>query len=282
MGRPVSQGAVAARAARPRRSGRAVLASSTDSPAVPALRRFPRAPTDVEGGSRRQPLPPRDAANDGTCRRAASRRGKKPRQRPGRTRSPRRRYPAEAPATQPEASPRRADSDIFSQFRIRDPERFAYNRRSNRTLERHGEQESNLSRILRRGEANGNRCSEGPLYFAVISAGSPIRGKFRRALVHPVGETRIVGAGSPDFPIRRNSETDERCRQARLGTESHLPDERTSAEVDEVAILAGFRYRQYLGSYLSGRFSSVRVPMQGLRFGEQLSWLKKAVEPVEK
>ncbi len=146
-----------------------------------------------------------------------------------RTRSPRRRYPAEAPATEPEANPRRMDRDIFSQFRIRDPERFAYNRRGNRTLERHGEQESNLSRILRREEANGNRCGEGSLYFAVVSAGSPIRGKFRRALVHPVGETRIIGAGSPDFPIRRNSETDERCRQARLGTESHLPDERTSA-----------------------------------------------------
>lgn len=50
--------------------------------------------------------------------------------------------------------------------------------------------------------------------------------------------------------------------------DEHLP------EADEVAILAGESYRQYLEAYLSGRFSSVRVPMQGLRIGEQLSWLK--------
>ena len=45
-------------------------------------------------------------------------------------------------------------------------------------------------------------------------------------------------------------------------------------EADEVAILAGIPYRQYLEAYLSDRFSSIRVPMKGLRIGKQLSWLK--------
>ena len=93
------------------------------------------------------------------------------------------------------------------------------------------------------------------------------------------------GLLEPDRPISPYDETlkrmnaaDRRAWAQRVISQlnEHLP------EADEVAILAGFRYRQYLGAYLSGRFSSVRVPMQGLKFGEQLNWLKKAVEPVEK
>ncbi len=50
--------------------------------------------------------------------------------------------------------------------------------------------------------------------------------------------------------------------------DGHLPD------ADEVIILAGARYREHLESYLRRRFPSVRIPMRGLRIGEQLSWLK--------
>ena len=92
------------------------------------------------------------------------------------------------------------------------------------------------------------------------------------------------GLLKPDRPISPYDETLNRMKAAdrRAWAERVISQmDKHPPEADEVAILAGFRYRQYLGSYLSNRFSSVRVPMQGLKFGEQLSWLKKAVEPVE-
>ena len=45
-------------------------------------------------------------------------------------------------------------------------------------------------------------------------------------------------------------------------------------EADEVVIFAGQRYREFLEGYLRRRFNSVKVPMEGLRIGQQLSWLK--------
>lgn len=49
--------------------------------------------------------------------------------------------------------------------------------------------------------------------------------------------------------------------------EQMLPD------ADTVVILAGKNYRQFLEPWLRRRFASVRVPMDGLRIGEQLRWL---------
>ena len=42
---------------------------------------------------------------------------------------------------------------------------------------------------------------------------------------------------------------------------------------DLIVVLAGARYREFLMDYLSHRAKHVRVPMEGLRIGEQLSWL---------
>ena len=42
----------------------------------------------------------------------------------------------------------------------------------------------------------------------------------------------------------------------------------------EVVLFAGQRYREFLVEYLGQRFDTVRVPMEGLRIGEQLRWLK--------
>jgi hypothetical protein len=42
---------------------------------------------------------------------------------------------------------------------------------------------------------------------------------------------------------------------------------------DVIVVLAGVRYREFLMDYLSRRAKHVRVPMEGLRIGEQLSWL---------
>ncbi len=46
-------------------------------------------------------------------------------------------------------------------------------------------------------------------------------------------------------------------------------------DADEVVIFAGQRYREYLEGYLRRRFNSVQVPMEGLRIGQQLRWLKR-------
>lgn len=44
--------------------------------------------------------------------------------------------------------------------------------------------------------------------------------------------------------------------------------------LSHVVFLAGFRYREFLAQYLADRGIAISVPMEGLRIGEQLSWLK--------
>ena len=43
---------------------------------------------------------------------------------------------------------------------------------------------------------------------------------------------------------------------------------------DEIVVLAGQRYREYLMDYLTTR-ARISVPLEGLRIGEQLSWLSR-------
>ena len=85
------------------------------------------------------------------------------------------------------------------------------------------------------------------------------------------------GLLEPDRPISPYDETLNRMKAADRHAWARKVvfqmDERLP-EADEVAILAGIPYRQYLEAYLSDRFSSIRVPMKGLRIGKQLSWLK--------
>ena len=44
-------------------------------------------------------------------------------------------------------------------------------------------------------------------------------------------------------------------------------------DLSRVVFLAGGRYREFLAPHLAGRGVEVSVPMEGLRIGEQLSWL---------
>ena len=46
-------------------------------------------------------------------------------------------------------------------------------------------------------------------------------------------------------------------------------------ETNEIVILAGTRYREYLEPWLRRRFAKVSVPMQGLPIGKQLKWLSE-------
>ena len=48
----------------------------------------------------------------------------------------------------------------------------------------------------------------------------------------------------------------------------------TLPDVGEVVIFAGQRYREYIERQLRARYTSISVPMEGLRIGEQLRWLK--------
>jgi len=45
-------------------------------------------------------------------------------------------------------------------------------------------------------------------------------------------------------------------------------------ELSRVVFLAGIRYREFLGQHLCARGVQVEVPMEGLRIGQQLSWLE--------
>jgi len=47
---------------------------------------------------------------------------------------------------------------------------------------------------------------------------------------------------------------------------------------DQVIILAGIRYREHLMEPIRKMGCKVSVPMEGLRFGEQLSWLNSHLE----
>jgi hypothetical protein len=48
-----------------------------------------------------------------------------------------------------------------------------------------------------------------------------------------------------------------------------------TADLSRVVFLAGARYREFLAEHLAGRGIEVTVPMEGLRIGEQLSWLDR-------
>lgn len=49
--------------------------------------------------------------------------------------------------------------------------------------------------------------------------------------------------------------------------------ERDLPASDEIVVLAGARYREFLMDYLHARAQRVLIPLEGLRIGEQLSWL---------
>ena len=85
-------------------------------------------------------------------------------------------------------------------------------------------------------------------------------------LVHP--DTEIAPY---DETLHRMGVAQRREWAARVETQMDemLPD------AEEVVVFGGQRYREYLEGYLRRRFNSVKVPMEGLRIGQQLRWLKR-------
>ena len=94
-------------------------------------------------------------------------------------------------------------------------------------------------------------------------------------MVHPFRETR--DGVHPDTVIAPYDETLNNMRVAarrnwaervELQMDEMLPD------ADEVVGFAGRRYREFIEEHLRLGFRSVQVPMEGLRIGKQLRWLK--------
>ena len=87
-------------------------------------------------------------------------------------------------------------------------------------------------------------------------------------LVHPdkVIEPYDVTLNTMPVADRR-----EWARKVFADLESYL------AGVETVVFLAGKRYRQFLEVALAAKGVTVSVPMEGLRIGEQLSWLEREI-----
>ena len=85
------------------------------------------------------------------------------------------------------------------------------------------------------------------------------------------------GLTNPDAEIGPYDETLNQMgvakRRAWAARVSNQMDEMLP-DAAEVVLFAGQRYREFLVEYLEQRFDSVKVPMEGLRIGQQLRWLK--------
>ena len=69
---------------------------------------------------------------------------------------------------------------------------------------------------------------------------------------------------------------DMKVKDIKIWSERVLEElnKRTDLQQDYFHFLAGFKYRKYLLPHIK----NYEIPMQGLRIGEQLSWLKHRVE----
>lgn len=52
-------------------------------------------------------------------------------------------------------------------------------------------------------------------------------------------------------------------------------EERVPEECTKVVILAGSKYREFLMDYLTDRFKKIKIPLEGITFGNQLKWFDK-------
>ena len=88
------------------------------------------------------------------------------------------------------------------------------------------------------------------------------------------------GLISPDVMIDPYDETlnNMPVTSRRLWAQKVLSDLRMRLTAgDAVIILAGVKYREYLISPLRQMGCEIVIPMEGLRIGEQLSWLSKQI-----
>lgn len=87
----------------------------------------------------------------------------------------------------------------------------------------------------------------------------------KHGLVHPDAVIAPYDETLNNMPVAARGDWAERVKSQLAKS---LPN------VEEVVMLAGRRYRENIEMHLRTRFKSVEVPMEGLRIGEQLRWLK--------
>lgn len=85
-----------------------------------------------------------------------------------------------------------------------------------------------------------------------------------------LGPETMVGPYNKTLNTMSTAERRAWAERVQLQLDAELP------EADEIVVLAGNRYREYLMPYLRGRFPKVEVPMEGLTIGRQLSWMDNA------
>lgn len=84
-------------------------------------------------------------------------------------------------------------------------------------------------------------------------------------LLHPDAEIGPYDETLNKMPVAQRREW---AKRVKAQMDEKLP------EAGEAVVFAGQCYREFLDDYLRRRFDSVRAPMEGLRIGQQLSWLK--------
>lgn len=87
----------------------------------------------------------------------------------------------------------------------------------------------------------------------------------KHGVVHP---DTVVAPYDETLNTMRVAARRDWADRVKLQMDEMLPD------ADDVVVFAGRRYREFLEEHLRVRFSSVQVPMEGLRIGQQLRWLK--------
>ena len=87
----------------------------------------------------------------------------------------------------------------------------------------------------------------------------------KHGLVHP---DAVIAPYDETLNTMRVAARRDWAERVKLQMDEMLPN------ADEVVVFAGRRYREYIEEHLRTRFKSVRVPMERLRIGEQLRWLK--------
>lgn len=91
-------------------------------------------------------------------------------------------------------------------------------------------------------------------------------------MVHPFRQAGLVAPGQVIAPYEQTLKTTRAADRRAWG-------ERVAAQLNEAVpdlsqvVFLGRRYRQLLAPHLADRGVGVSVPMEGLRIGEQLSWL---------
>ena len=96
---------------------------------------------------------------------------------------------------------------------------------------------------------------------------------FRKARRFADAEHGLVAPGQVIAPYGADAQHDGAADRRAWGERVAAQLAEAVPDLSRVVFLAGERYRESLARHLASRGVEVSVPMEGLRIGEQLSWL---------